>query len=545
MAQKCKQEGYDCQLVSQPPSEELQTECPVCLHVIREPFLVDCCGYSYCRACIEDVHFKGRVCPMCGASFSMMADKRLQRELYQREVYCSNREDGCEWRGKLSQLDAHLRGKDRSSSHGSQHCKASTSGDETLHKNSMGVLRHQDSYAAIEDGTNQKCLHPSLAIDCCDKEGSSVSECEYSDVRCSYCGKLFHPSEVDKHKEQCVKRPYTCELCKEFRTTFEQVLAHYRDCKCYPVECPNRCSRKAIEKQFVERHLATDCPLSLVECEFHSVGCNVKLPRKEIKNHLKECSIKHCRLLVEQNQKAIERNEQLLQNLLERDAEIIALKAELEEQRDLVERKLQEIPSIAVEGIENVKEDVHLVKSEQRRALHSMREDISQLKDIQSIRDTDRELLMQRQEHLLRVSAVNIIPFEFTMENFREMKKSKMPWFSQAFYTHPMGYKLSIRVDAFGLGTPKNMSVFVYLMQGEFDDQLQWPFQGSITIQLLNQRGGEEEGECLVRKLELMECVRVEKRQRSDCGYGCLQFASHRELKHSYLKNNCLNFCVL
>ena len=41
-----------------------------------------------------------------------------------------------------------------------------------------------------------------------------------------------------------------------------------------------------------------------------------------------------------------------------------------------------------------------------------------------------------------------------------------------------------------GAGT--HVSVYVYLMRGEYDDRLVWPFRGAITIQLLNQISDQE-----------------------------------------------------
>ena len=36
--------GYDCEFVEQPPAA-FQTECPICLHILREPCLISCpCG---------------------------------------------------------------------------------------------------------------------------------------------------------------------------------------------------------------------------------------------------------------------------------------------------------------------------------------------------------------------------------------------------------------------------------------------------------------------------------------------------------------------
>jgi len=37
-----------------------------------------------------------------------------------------------------------------------------------------------------------------------------------------------------------------------------------------------------------------------------------------------------------------------------------------------------------------------------------------------------------------------------------------------------------------------HVSVFVCLTQGEYDDHLKWPFNGDITVQLLDQEGREE-----------------------------------------------------
>ena len=65
---------------------------------------------------------------------------------------------------------------------------------------------------------------------------------------------------------------------------------------------------------------------------------------------------------------------------------------------------------------------------------------------------------------------------------------------SQHFYTHPRGYKMCLSVDAYGIyiseGT--HLAVFVYVMRGEFDDQLKWPFRGGVTIKLVNLKEDRE-----------------------------------------------------
>ena len=41
--------------------------------------------------------------------------------------------------------------------------------------------------------------------------------------------------------------------------------------------------------------------------------------------------------------------------------------------------------------------------------------------------------------------------------------------------------------DGSGRGT--HLSLYVFLLKGEYDDQLQWPFNANITVQLLNWSG--------------------------------------------------------
>ena len=100
--------GFECEFVEDPPSW-LQTECPVCLQILREPYQVTCCGKSFCRECIEQVKAANKPCPCCKQnSYNDFPNKGLQQPLYGFHVHCSNKEEGCEWTGELGQLDSHL-----------------------------------------------------------------------------------------------------------------------------------------------------------------------------------------------------------------------------------------------------------------------------------------------------------------------------------------------------------------------------------------------------------------------------------------------------
>ena len=82
----------------------------------------------------------------------------------------------------------------------------------------------------------------------------------------------------------------------------------------------------------------------------------------------------------------------------------------------------------------------------------------------------------------------SVPPCTVTMYEFSRWKKNDSPWYSKPFYSSERGYKLQLVVYANGWGSGRgtHVSVYVRLMNGEYDEQLQWPFNATITVQLLN-----------------------------------------------------------
>ena len=137
---------------------------------------------------------------------------------------------------------------------------------------------------------------------------------------------------------------------------------------------------------------------------------------------------------------------------------------------------------------------------------------------------------------------------EFTMTKFEEYQYDGDDWYSSHFYTHPNGYKMCLWVHANGYGHYQgtHLSVYVFLMRGEFDNQLKWPFRGKITVKLVNQ---EEDKDHVVKMIDFTDSrVQIshervrEGEYGSGMGYG--QFLSHTELQPKYLKNDCIKFCI-
>ena len=108
-------------------------------------------------------------------------------------------------------------------------------------------------------------------------------------------------------------------------------------------------------------------------------------------------------------------------------------------------------------------------------------------------------------------------------------------WYSLPFYSRDKGYKLQLKVVANGSGSGKetHLSLFVYLLKGEYDDQLQWPFNANITVQLLNwsRDKSHEEKTIPYHTAPLEYRTRVTEGNTVPSGIGYHQFISHSVLE--------------
>ena len=204
-----------------------------------------CCGKSFCRQCIERVKGSNKPCPCCNkGDFNDYPNLGLQQPLYGFKVYCVNKEDGCEWKGELGELDNHLN------------------------------------------------LNPQ------DRDDKELEGCEFAEIECSYCSDFIKRNELLHHKnELCDKRYFSCEYCNKYESTYDDVFHnHWPVCGCYPVQCPKDCGAFPRRKD-VDSHVQNECPLTVVECDFHYAGCEVRLPRRNMPEHLKDGLVAHFSLL--------------------------------------------------------------------------------------------------------------------------------------------------------------------------------------------------------------------------------------------------------
>ena len=146
-------------------------------------------------------------------------------------------------------------------------------------------------------------------------------------------------------------------------------------------------------------------------------------------------------------------------------------------------------------------------------------------------------------------------PTHIIMPRFSQHKRDDERWYSQPFFSRPGGYKLCLSVDANGsaVGKGTHVSVYVVLVKGENDHQVQWPFEQNVTYGILNWQRDEDHVITTVsfKNTPTICKERVTSEERAESGIGYGQFLAHSSLSDGaakdtqYLRNDCLCLQVL
>ena len=411
-------DGFDCDFTEEPP-KYLQTHCPICLLILREPFQVTCCGKSFCRTCIQRIRAEYKPCPTCNQdNFNSFQNKGLQQPLYGFQVFCSNKESGCDWQGELRKLDKHLNSNP-------------------------------------------------------DKDNLSVGCIFVGNVQCTFCNVSYQRSKIECHQDsQCAQRPFTCSMCQEFKSTYDDVITNHAPvCKWRPVECPNSCGAKNLQHQHLEEHVSTQCPLSYVECEFSDAGCDGKVHRKDLPSHLGENMATHVSLLARENrklklqlkqqEKQLRKQEQQLkqqeqqqeQQLKQQEQQHKQQEQQQEQQHKQQEQQLKQQEQQLKQQKQQLKQQKQHLK-QQKQQLKQQEQQLKQQKQQlkqqeQQLKQQKQQLKQQKQQFKQQEQQLKQQNFRFRVPSIRlECVKSillgRRGWVSEPFYSHIGGYKLRL-----------------------------------------------------------------------------------------------------
>ncbi len=325
-------------------------------------------------------------------------------------------------------------------------------------------------------------------------------KCQKHKKGCQWVGELRNAKE---HPKTCgyviVQCNYKCEGGQEelYRKHLEKHQAV--ECPRRPHNCPH-CNESGEYKDIASPKHIDACPKFIINCP-NAPSCKKSFPRENKNKHLSTCEFQMTRCKY---------SELGCNALLAR--------------RDLPDHE---------------KEDkVHL--GDAMKTILSLKQQCS---------------LLTSQLHNLSTMSQNNFTSIFKMSNFEQKKEENIEYFSNPFYTHPKGYKMAFNVDANGYGKYKgtHVSVWIYLMRGEYDDQLEFPFKGTITFELLNQlEDNIHHSKSYTHDGKQETSNRVIDSDRSQNAAGVHAFIPHENLGHNiienckcqYLKDDCLVFRV-
>ena len=164
------------------------------------------------------------------------------------------------------------------------------------------------------------------------------------------------------------------------------------------------------------------------------------------------------------------------------------------------------------------------------------------------IRVIGAEMDLSGHGNSIPISATSGPPhFEFRINKFSALKKSNESYVSKHFYTHDKGYRFVFMVYPNGIGANKgkNVSIFVHLTKGEYDDQLKFPFRGEFTLQAVNCCADQDHAQKVIRINQFTDPKETYGSRvawfnvtgRALNGYGFPEFLGHEKLKYNKSNN--------
>ncbi|CAH3192850.1 unnamed protein product [Porites evermanni] len=325
-------------------------------------------------------------------------------------------------------------------------------------------------------------------------------KCSY--FRCSWTGEL---RDVEKHQSSCSFKVVNCPNvgCKEKLTkqeltihvTFEcswriikceyctasfvqnQKQIHLATCRKFPVQCTNKCGVRDIPREMLGDHTRYDCPKTLVQCEYNSLGCDAVFPRSSATFH-SESQVEHHLTLALRGLESTQHQVRALANL--------------------------------------VKE-----QSQQIKRLEQMTEKyapyIWKITGFQAVYD---RAVTGEQETLLSE------PFYLSKNGY----KLRIKMLPNGGTADPPSHKKY---------HGKYLSVYIKVIPGDYDSILLWPFTEKIRITIIDQASCQGDRVNISMVVDFKDSPWPRPLKEGNLGFGYPGFVPQNELQtRSYLKND-------
>ncbi|XP_037553618.1 TNF receptor-associated factor 6 [Nematolebias whitei] len=473
-------QGYDVEF--DPPLES-KYECPICLMALRNAIQTRC-GHRFCKSCIEkSIRDTGQRCPVDNEMLSedqLFPDNFAKREILSLTVRCPN--SGCGVKMELRQLENHL------------------------------------------------------------------AECQFATTPCPQCHQNVRKSYLEEHKTvACQRRLVSCPDCMT-SFSYEEKELHEQQCPFANVECPY-CEMDLVRDQ-MESHCDADCPKVPIACNFSMFGCKERMQRHDLAQHMQEFTQMHMRYMAEFLHGHFPNGPKPLRmlgpSISTEDQGATALVSGCGGPGGAASCSINSTTCQPSEEMQRLREmDRRLVKQDhQLRELIILKEtqtgQLAELRRRVSVLEETIKELESEQCHGI---------FIWRLKNFSTLLRNQETGLpvvehSPGFYTGRPGYKLCLRLHMQSPNAPRcsnYISLFVHTMQGDFDGQLSWPFQGNIRLAILDQ-GPEAQHHMEVMETKPdLQAFQKPSNHRNPKGFGYVTFMHLHQLnQRMYIKDNTL-----
>ena len=283
----------------------------------------------------------------------------------------------------------------------------------------------------------------------------------------------------------CIHRKFKCPHCPHWGTYSTVTTGHLMVYEAFRLTCVAGCKR-SISRREMKDHLASTCSEELVECPHKMASCTSVVKRKDLKEHTYDKG-HHLQALVGSCTSAVPVACGIIKHVYSPTLE-----------KNNHRRVVLGTSAAAVQ--EMCKIIQHSANVTLEHNLHEMMETgaaaMQQLCGIIQCGFSTTIFsfpLAHRPWFQNTPSRYPRPPWVVKMDGFKKKVNSEW-WFSDPLYSHFGGYKMCLRVVANGDGDVEGSHVSVFnLMKGANDDNLKWPFKGTIKVSLLNQL---EDGQC-------------------------------------------------
>ena len=243
----------------------------------------------------------------------------------------------------------------------------------------------------------------------------------------------------------------------------------------------------------MEQHRSV-CSLELVCCEMREFGCSAVVLRKDLATHMRESELQHLTGMAVLNLRLTRQ-----------------LQQEVAEQRQLQTEMSREITE-------------H--KQETKKELTELRG------QIQQVHNTTQHI----EEHTTGLGALCEV---LTFGQYSQRKGTGEEIYSDPFYSHQHSYKFKLRIKYYG-GSYNDIGAYLHLLTGEYDDQLPWPVNVTVRLELLNQAGDHHH----VERTRTWTLGKGERDGHKKIDTSLMKYSDLEERGDGvqYMMNNCLKF---